>query len=58
LERYDAGIKEQNRILVVNGVDDARHVIVRDPFNGIQYKMDVDTFNKVWGGCSVCKQWS
>lgn len=42
--------------VVVNGVDDAGRVIVSDPFNGGQYKMDVDKFKEVWNGHAFYKQ--
>ena len=42
--------------VVVDGVDDAGKVLIRDLFNGTQYKMGVEDFKGVWNGHSVYKQ--
>ncbi|WP_197677815.1 cysteine peptidase family C39 domain-containing protein [Pseudomonas corrugata] len=52
---WDSG----NRVghwVVVNGVDDAGRVNIKDPFNGTQYKMEVEQFKEAWNGHSVYKQ--
>jgi filamentous hemagglutinin len=51
---WDSGNKVGHWV-VVNGVDDAGRVIVKDPFQGTQYKMEVDKFKEVWNGHSVYK---
>ncbi|WP_431082030.1 hypothetical protein [Pseudomonas thivervalensis] len=40
---------------MVNGVDDAGRVIVKDPFQGAQYRMEVEKFKEVWNGHSIYK---
>lgn len=41
--------------MVVDGVDDLGRVLVKDPFKGTQYKMNVDYFKEVWNGHAVYK---
>lgn len=52
---WDSGNKVGHWV-VVNGVDDAGRVIIKDPFNGAQYEMEVAKFKEVWNGHSVDKQ--
>ncbi len=52
---WDSGSKVGHWV-VVNGVDDAGRVIVKDPFQGTQYRMEVEKFKEVWNGHSVYKQ--
>ncbi len=46
---WDSGNKIGHWV-VVNGVDDAGRVLIKDPFNGTQYKMGIDSFKDVWNG--------
>ncbi|MCU1766064.1 hemagglutinin repeat-containing protein [Pseudomonas protegens] len=52
---WDSGNKIGHWV-VVNGVDDAGRVLIKDPFNGTQYKMGIDSFKDVWNGQAVYKQ--
>jgi filamentous hemagglutinin len=40
----------------VDGVDGVGRVLIKDPFNGTQYKMGVEEFKDVWNGHPVYKQ--
>lgn len=52
---WDSGNKVGHWV-VVDGVDDVGRVLIKDPFNGTQYKMGVEEFKDVWNGHSVYKQ--
>ncbi|MCE4056173.1 cysteine peptidase family C39 domain-containing protein [Pseudomonas sp. Au-Pse12] len=52
---WDSGNKIGHWV-VVNGVDDVGRVLIKDPFNGTQYKMGIDSFKDVWNGQAVYKQ--
>lgn len=52
---WDSGNKVGHWV-VVDGVDDVGRVLIKDPFNGMQYKMGVEAFKDVWNGHSVYKQ--
>lgn len=42
--------------VVVDGMDDVGRVIVRDPWHGTKYKMDLVEFQNTWTGFSVWGQ--
>ena len=42
--------------VVVDGVDDAGNVLIRDPWNATQYSMTPSNFNNAWNGFSVFKR--
>ncbi len=52
---WDSGDKIGHWV-VVNGVDDAGRVLIKDPFNETRYKMSLDSFKDVWNGQAVYKQ--
>ncbi|MFT0477127.1 cysteine peptidase family C39 domain-containing protein [Pseudomonas antarctica] len=52
---WDSGNKVGHWV-VVDGVDDVGRVLIKDPFNGMQYKMGVEEFKDVWNGHSLYKQ--
>jgi ABC-type bacteriocin/lantibiotic exporter with double-glycine peptidase domain len=41
------------RWVVVDGLDDAGRVMIRDPWQATRYKMDLPEFQNTWTGYSV-----
>lgn len=42
--------------VIVDGLDDADRVMIRDPWNATKYKMDLSGFQDTWTGYSVWRQ--
>jgi filamentous hemagglutinin len=42
--------------VIVDGLDDAGRVMMRDPWQATSYKMDVGAFQQRWTGYSVWRQ--
>ncbi|WP_370058391.1 hypothetical protein [Pseudomonas protegens] len=41
---------------MVDGLDSGGRVMIRDPWKGTSYKMDMKEFQGTWNGCSVWGQ--